>query len=426
MEYKVSSQAPYSSIFSIEAGTKTNSSSQSIITIALKPLLTALSNYLTLKEELKENGHSKDEQNKLNALKKNFSAEKQSIANCCKDDLDLIKLKKNIIKSLQVDNKHALNDLSFDSESFLASYSTPHNLQVLFSDMGIQEIIKNTIDALITLYLQTSSIKERENLPTEAILTLEVVNADKFIEVIVSDNGGGYPASYLKSANTLVNELNVIERITKVYQTESSQKKEKTQTEFFLGGNNLGMNYLFLLMLDGIALETNQKLRKLYDFSSQPMTKIELSNKTLVNGQVGAQLKLVAPRIAIPYCGEAEITLEELKNSLNDAKLEFLPSSDESSKHSEQSDCSTTRTLEALEQANETELILENVSHSTNQLSTIKKEAKEESSLVEEAPSAEPPKTMSLFERRKKLKALNAQQDNKTSELTSSTKPPKH
>lgn len=149
------------------------------------------------------------------------------------------------------------------------------------------EIIKNSMDALIYQYL-----RKPDSAPTTMTLDFELTcpAGTELAQLSITDNGGGFPESYLAKQAERKTKEGIMTRYS----------SDKTSSEsYFFGGRGLGLRLFFGKVLFGQNIHSHLKAEQIYDFSVNPTTDIRLSN-VVKDGATGACITIVSPIVPIP------------------------------------------------------------------------------------------------------------------------------
>lgn len=168
-------------------------------------------------------------------------------------------------------------------------------------DYSFTEFLKNSIDAMVKQYL------ERKDSQSLLQLSITLEEQEDKITLILKDNAGGLPDSYLSGFESYVH--------TKSYREPTKYHDKKKQADFFLGGRGLGIPTFLSLLLDGATLE--DPARRLYDVK-EGETAVEIENASNAAAQAstdtfcvtGACFRITAPILPIPKAEKTVVPLE--------------------------------------------------------------------------------------------------------------------
>ncbi len=273
---------------------------------ALEDYVSALKPYLALKDELtktydcledaapQELEELKEKKAFLHLKETEFLQKRKPFDRLLRSQMTLCNLKNEILAQM----KSELDAHSSDSQ-LKRALANPQNLSeqrplaidVIMKRTGLDEFLKNTVDAIIEkVVLGTSS----KSVAQQAVVTLSINTEGEALHVRLSDNAGGYPENYLTETITKLS-MPSEERLRWLSSSKGSVKQDDFHNCYF-GGRGLGMRMLFAWMCHGVDLLEANKTRPCYDFSSNPETAVWLSNCTTSDGlPVGAYINLISP-----------------------------------------------------------------------------------------------------------------------------------
>jgi hypothetical protein len=143
-------------------------------------------------------------------------------------------------------------------------------------DNSFVELIKNSIDAMVGLYLADNDIDKTLE------MTVQLSVQDEDVEVRITDNAGGFSETYLG------NFAGYLE--SKQYKYALG-KDHKQQGEYYFGGRNRGIPILCNLLLDGEQLLGHGNSKPYYSVPARS-TFINIENNPATQG---AEIALKSP-----------------------------------------------------------------------------------------------------------------------------------
>lgn len=176
--------------------------------------------------------------------------------------------------------------LDFLSEN----YTGPVPLVIDTLDRFFIELLKNSIDAILKNYLGNQQTKTQ----LEMSIELDLEDADA-ISVIIKDNGGGFPASYIRNFPAYITNHGYQKRSISGADNSNTFTSSKENKAYFFGGAGKGLAIILNLLLTGHLLEGPDQLTALYDVTENT-TAVSVENCTRGDTVVGAQLKFTSPK----------------------------------------------------------------------------------------------------------------------------------